>query len=222
MSTRSTESLRLRKVEVVSNGEIAPGVFRLTFPREHDFIPGQTLALTTDSSIPLRYYSIASGCREPLIEILYDLVPEGRLTPRLARLGPGDELLVSEVFGSFRDSAGSSLWIASGTGIAPFASMARSGMTAAKTLVHGSRTLAGLFLLEYFSSVLDGRYIACCTTERREGVFPGRTTAWLASAPLPTADRYLLCGGSGMVVGARDALIARGIPFDRIEAEIYF
>ena len=222
MHTRSSEKLRLRQAAIVGNEEIAPGIFRLTFARKNDFIPGQTLALTTDLSIPPRYYSIASGCREPLIEVLYDLVPEGQLTPRLARLGPGDGLLVSEAFGSFRDSDGASLWVAAGTGIAPFASMARSGITEARTLVHGSRTLAGLFLAEYFSSVLDGKYVPCCTRESREGVYAGRATAWLASADLPAADRYLVCGGSRMVVDARDILIARGVPFDRIEAEIYF
>lgn len=219
---QSTETLHLRKTEIVSNEEITPGVFRLAFPREQDFIPGQTLALATDPSISPRYYSIASGRREPLIEVLYDLVPAGQLTPRLARLGPGDGLLVSEAFGSFQDTRGASLWVAAGTGIAPFASMARSGITEAKTLVHGSRTLAGLFLAEYFSSVLDGRYVPCCTSEGREGVYGGRTTAWIAAAVLPTAERYLVCGGSRMVVDARDALIARGIPFDRIGAEIYF
>ena len=89
MSTRSAEGLRLRKAEVKSNDQIALGIFRLTFPRDRDFIPGQTLALTTDPAISPRYYSIASGANDALFEILYDLVPEGQLTPRLARLGAG-------------------------------------------------------------------------------------------------------------------------------------
>ena len=91
-----------------------------------------------------------------------------------------------------------------------------------KTLVHGSRTLAGLYLRGYFSSVLDGRYMPCCSSETAQGVFPGRTTAWLASGDLPAAERYLLCGSSRMVVDARDVLISRGVPFSRVVAEIYF
>ncbi len=222
MSTPSIESLRLQKTAVTSNEEIAPGVFLLTFPRERDFIPGQTLALTTDPAIPARYYSIASGSHDPLVEILYDLVPGGQLTPRLARLGPGDALLASEGFGAFCDGEGASVWIAAGTGVAPFASMARSGTVADKTLIQGSRTLAGLYLRGYFSSVLDGRYVPCCSGESDEGVFAGRTTAWLTSADLPGAERYLLCGSSRMVVDARDILIAKGVPFSRVVAEIYF
>jgi len=219
---RPGESLRLIEVKVAENQEIAPGIFRVAFPRPWDFFPGQTIALSTDPSIPARYYSIASGCHDPVVEILYDLVPEGLLTPRMAGLGAGDTLLSSEPFGAFLDGDGASLWIAAGTGVAPFASMARSGMVEDKTLVQGSRTLAGLYLRGYFSSVLGARYVPCCSTESAAGVFSGRSTAWISSAALPDAERVLLCGGSRMVVDARDALIARGVPFERVISEIYF
>ena len=212
----------LERTEVARNEEIASGIYRLTFPRRHDFVPGQTLALTVDPALPARYYSIASGCREPLIEILYDLVPEGLLTPRLALLGAGDLLYASAPFGAFRDEEGASVWIAAGTGLAPFASMVRSGIHQGKTLVHGSRTLAGLIQRGYFSDVLGERYIPCCSRETSPGVFPGRSTAWLASETLPGAERYLLCGSSRMVVDARDILIGKGVPFTSVVAEIYF
>jgi ferredoxin--NADP+ reductase len=219
---RPGENLPLREVRIAENEQIAPGIFRLSFPREDDFIPGQTLALSTERALPARFYSIASGCHDSVVEILYDLVPGGQLTPRLARLGPGDALLASEPFGTFCDGDGDSLWIASGTGVAPFASMVRSGFLAGKTLVHGSRTLAGLYQRGYFSSVLEGRYVPCCSAEKADGVFHGRSTAWLASAELPDARRYLVCGSSRMVVDARDVLIARGVPYERVVSEIYF
>ena len=68
--------------------------FRLSFPRTFDFVPGQLVALTVDPAVPARFYSIASGNAEPMVEILYDLVPHGLLTPRFAQLGPGDSLYV--------------------------------------------------------------------------------------------------------------------------------
>jgi len=218
----AVENLQLTRTTVSRNEEVACGIRRLTFERREDFIPGQTLALTTDQAIPARYYSIASGCDESSIEILYDVVAGGTLTPRLARLQPGDAVFASEAFGRFSDDEGVSVWVAAGTGVAPFVSMARSGMSAGKTLIHGSRTLAGLYLRNYFSSALGGRYIPCCSSEAAEGVFFGRTSAWLVRECLLTADRYLLCGSSRMVVDVRDVLIAQGVPFDRIVAEIYF
>jgi ferredoxin-NADP reductase len=222
LSSAPVAGLELEQTEVTGNKEIAPGIFRLTFPRAHDFVPGQTVALTVEPSLPARYYSIASGSRDAGIEILYDLVPEGLLTPRLARLAPGDRLLASKPFGAFRDGEGDAVWIAAGTGIAPFASMVRSGLHAGRTLIHGSRTLAGLYERSYFSSVLRERYVPCCSTESAPGVFRGRSTLWLSSHSLPRAERWMLCGSSRMVVDARDILIGRGVPFTSVVAEIYF
>jgi len=212
----------MEETRVTANEEIAPGIFRLTFPRVHDFVPGQTVALTVEPSLPARYYSVASGCGEAGVEILYDLVPDGLLTPRLAHLAPGDRLYASRPFGAFRDGEGDSVWIAAGTGIAPFASMVRSGMRAGKTLIHGSRTLAGLYERSYFSSVLQDRYIPCCSTEKAPDVFPGRSTLWLSTHDLPRAERWMVCGSSRMVVDARDILIGKGVPFTGVIAEIYF
>jgi len=221
MST-TTGELELEETEVSRSEEIASGIFRLTFPRSHDFVPGQTVAITVEPSLPARYYSIASGRADPRVEVIYDIVPDGLLTPRLARLAAGERLYVSRPVGAFRDGDGESVWIAAGTGIAPFASMVRSGVSAGKTLIHGSRTLAGLYEQGYFSSVLGERYIPCCSTESAPGVFQGRSTDWLAARSLPRGERWLLCGSSRMVVDVRDILIERGVPFTSIVAEIYF
>ncbi len=221
-SVHHLDPSRLQLVKVTENVEAAPGIYRLSFPRPWDFIPGQCTALTLDPRKPSRFYSIASGASEPLVEILYDLVPEGELTPRLAPLRPGDEVWCAAPFGAFRDVEGPSCWVATGTGIAPFVSMARSRGTEGKLLLHGSRSIAGLLERDFFARLMDGRYVPCCTREPGPGVFPGRTTAWLSERKLPTAERFLLCGNSDMVVEARDILIGRGVPFADVVAEIYF
>jgi ferredoxin--NADP+ reductase len=213
---------KLSEIPVTANREIAPGIFMLSFPREFDFIPGQSVWMTVDPKIPPRLYSIASGNGEPLVEILYDLVPEGLLTPRLAGMREGHTLLVSSAFGPFRDEEGPSWWVAAGTGVAPFASMVRSGLMQEKTLIHGSRTIAGLLHRGLLADALGDRYIPCCSREQAEGVFHGRPTEWLTLQRLPLASRYLLCGGSRMVVDSRDIIIAKGVPFESVIGEIYF
>jgi len=220
-SVHHLDPSRLEQVRVAENAEVAPGIYRLAFARPWDFIPGQCVALTLDPRQEARFYSIASGAQEPAVEVLYDLVPDGELTPRLALLAPGDELFCSAPFGAFRDAEGPSCWVATGTGVAPFVSMARSRGTAGKLLLHGSRSLAGLLERPLFASMGD-RYVPCCSREKGEGVFEGRTTAWLSQGRLPAAERYLLCGNSEMVVEARDILIGRGVPFADVVAEIYF
>jgi len=213
---------RLTETRVIANNEIAPGIFMLTFPREFDFIPGQSVWLTVDAAVPPRLYSIASGSGDPRVEILYDLAPEGLLTPRLAGLRPGQALLASSAFGPFRDEEGPSYWVAAGTGIAPFASMVRSGRSREKTLIHGSRTIAGLLHRKLFADALGERYTPCCSREAAARVFHGRPTEWLTLQQLPLAPRYLLCGGSRTVVDCRDIIIAKGVPFENVIGEIYF
>jgi ferredoxin--NADP+ reductase len=217
-----TDAGELLETRIAANDEIAPGIFLLSFPRAFDFVPGQSVWLTVGADIPPRLYSVASGAAEPLIEILYDLVPDGLLTPRLAALRGGDALLVSAPFGPFRDEEGPSCWVAAGTGVAPFVSMIRSGLVREKTLIHGSRTIAGLLHRELFASALGERYVPCCSREPADGVFHGRPTEWLTLERLPVGARYLLCGGSRMVVDARDIIIAKGVPFESVIGEIYF
>jgi ferredoxin--NADP+ reductase len=213
---------KLTETRVSANVEVAPGIFMLSFPREFEFVPGQSVWLTVETAIAPRLYSIASGNGEPQVEILYDLVPGGLLTPRLAGLREGATLLVSSAFGPFRDEEGPSCWVAAGTGVAPFASMVRSGLVQEKTLIHGSRTIAGLLHRRLFADVLGERYTACCTRETAAGVFHGRPTEWLTLQRLHLGSRYLLCGGSRMVVDCRDIIIAKGVPFENVIGEIYF
>ena len=212
---------KLETLRVAENVEIAPRIFRISFARFFDFIPGQSIALSL-GDIPPRFYSIASGNGEEMAEVLYDLVADGLLTPKLAALRPGDEILVSRPFGRFRDQEGPSCWVAAGTGIAPFVSMVRSGAGADKNLVHGSRSIAGILHRDLFASVLGERYFPCCSREMGQGVFKGRPTEWLTTHPFPQAPRYLLCGSSGMVVDVRDVIIGKGVPFSNVIAEIYF
>jgi ferredoxin/flavodoxin---NADP+ reductase len=216
------EVRQLAHERVTANRELSPGVFLLTVTRREAFIPGQVVAVTTAAGIPPRLYSIASGTADQGIDLLFNVVPRGELTPRLAGLRPGDTLLVSTPFGAFRDAGAASVWVAAGTGVAPFRSMARSGCAADRMLVHGSRRLSSLHFRDFFRDVLGERYAPCCTAEEAEGVFKGRVTGWL-SASRPSGDMsYLVCGSAEMVVDTRELLITAGVPYAKVWAEIYF
>ncbi len=208
---------------VVGRRELCPGVHLLAFEPGSRFLPGQNVNLGLSPSGPARSYSLASGAGEPVREVLFDLVPGGLLTPRLAALGAGDPLYVWPPFGGFLDDERPATWIAAGTGVAPFASMVRSGLGADKLLVHAARAPEGLHFRELFASRLGPRYFPCCPgAAPAAGISGGGLKAWLRSHELPGGRRYLLCGSSRMVVEVRDQLIARGVPFGNIVAEIYF
>ncbi len=195
----------------------------MRFPRTFEFEPGQVIALSASIDIPARYYSIASGSGDDAVEVLYDVVPTGRLTPVLGRLSVGDRILVSEPFGSFVNRGESAFWIATGTGLAPFLSMVRSGLGENRALVHGGRTLDRFYFHNYLAEQLGDRYTCCCSSEAASWVYAGRLTAWLREqTEVPVAGQFMLCGGAGMVVEVRDILIEKGVPYENIAAEIYF
>src|SRR5687767_10780019 len=118
---------------LIARHDWAPGLFSLTVDASIEpFQPGQfvNLALDVGGTIERRSYSIASPPGAPL-EFLVAEVPEGKLTPGLTRLAPGDRLLVEpkpQGFFTLRwvpDAP--ELWlVATGTGLGPFLSILRS------------------------------------------------------------------------------------------------
>lgn len=213
----------LHQVQVESIHEIAQGVYILEFRRFFEFEAGQIISLSLAGNENPRMYSIASGEQDENIQVLFNVVNDGLLTPALAGLKAGDAIWSSTGFGKFTGTDGEAWWIAQGTGIAPFASMFRSGQTEKKMLIHGGRYADAFYFSNEFSPVLKDHYIRCCSRESLSGAFQGRVTDYLESLPsLPKEPLYYLCGSSEMVVETRDILIRKGVPFSRIVGEIYF
>jgi ferredoxin/flavodoxin---NADP+ reductase len=217
-------SAEFMKTKVLENIEISRNVFLLSLERHFDFIPGQVVGIHFRPAQDARLYSIASGKNEKVLKILFNIIPGGELTPALAKCRKGDSLYVSTPFGWFTCSRDDSAWwIASGTGIAPFASMYYSGTSENKKLIHGGRTADSFYFQEDFLRGMHGRYIRCCSGEEKEGLYHGRLTRYLEEMDnLPLTQTYYLCGRVEMVVAVRDILIKKGIPYQNILSEIYF
>lgn len=215
--------VELAEVAITGNKELSLGVHLISWKRNHDFQPGMVVKLTVNSDITPRIYSICSGKDEEDIKVLFSIKEDGLLTPRLAAVQEGMKIWVTEPYGSFLDHNKPSWWIATGTGIAPFYSMFRSGITENKTLIHGVRNLNQFYFEDEFQLTLADRYIRCCAHESSSGIFPGRVTTYLQEInDLPPHINYYLCGKALMVVEVRDLLIAKGVPYENILAEIYF
>lgn len=207
---------------VTQNEIVAPGVHLISFTPPLPFVAGQMTAVSITRSGPKRLYSIASGETDPETSILFDIKPDGALTPSLALVKPGDTLACSPAQGSFLATTEPAWLIASGTGIAPFRSMLRSSQTANKRIIHGGRFLDSFYFQDEFKKA-GINYVRCCTRQTAEGIYQGRLTQYLREADLPLSGcRYYLCGSAEMVVETRDLLIGRGISFDNILSEIYF
>ncbi|MGC8866070.1 MAG: ferredoxin--NADP reductase [Bacteroidales bacterium] len=214
-----------QQATVISHTEVAPGVFilRFTRPADQHFKAGQMVWVRYPTQGPARLYSIASGENEPFYEIIYNVVKEGALTPTLSQVKVGETIWISHPAGKFTSAGNPAVWIATGTGIAPFASMVRSGFTAETLLIQGGRDKNSFYYQDIFNQTNNLAYVKCMSRKQAEGYFHGRVTHFIENEYQPLPHRqHLLCGSAEMVVEVRDLLIRKGIPYQNIVSEIYF
>jgi ferredoxin--NADP+ reductase len=209
--------------QIISNNEeISPDVHVISFKRNFEFSPGQVVKIGVDAEHPPRIYSICSGNQEDEVRILFNIKEDGFLTPKMAGMIPGDKILVSKPYGSFLGTNESAWWIATGTGIAPFYSMFRSGLGENKKLIHGVAQLDQFYFEDELDWALGKNYVRCCSRESSCDVIPGRVTKYLSEIDNLPDVNFCLCGKALMVVEVRDLLIEKGVPYEKILAEIYF
>ncbi|MFT3740211.1 MAG: FAD-binding oxidoreductase [Breznakibacter sp.] len=219
------KQIQLDAHKVYRTQEIAPSVFTIEFEKTHLFLPGQVVAVSTKANDEEpRLYSIASGVDKPFMRILFDINPMGQLTPQLAKLKAHDTIYVSKPIGKFIGDGQEAWWIATGTGVAPFISMAESGLFENKTLLHGARTLDMFYYPDLFSELLGNKYLRFCTSQQAPGIIAGRLTRFLKDrSDFAPHIKYYLCGSSQMVIDVREILLEqKHVPMDNVVAEIYF
>jgi ferredoxin--NADP+ reductase len=191
----------------------ADGLFSFQLDVTRDFHAGQfaRLGLAVNDEEVWRAYSIASAPGEPL-EFFVVRVDDGRLTPHLDRLRPGDPLFVHEkIAGMFtleRVHDGGVLWlIATGTGLAPYLSMLGHGSLWDRyervVLVHGVRHPVDLAYREQLEQVAAEHpltYLPATTREPSPGCLHGRLNQLFESGELERAADARLDGASAHVL----------------------
>jgi len=227
--------------------------FRVTRPASLRFRSGEFVMIglmgdpdpRTGKSKPLlRAYSIASPSWDEELEFYSIKVPDGPLTSRLQHIEPGDEIILRpKPVGTLVHDAllpGKRIWLfATGTGIAPFASLLRDPQTYEDydevILTHTCRQVEEL---QYGRELIDSirsdemleeligegfadklRYYP--TTTREDSPKMGRITDLmrkgevfedLGVAPInPDSDRAMVCGNLAFNLEIKDMLEAYGL-----------
>ena len=199
--------------------------FRMTRPASFRFRSGEfvMIGLVGDTGKPvLRAYSIASPNWDDELEFYSIKVPDGPLTSMLQHIVPGDQIILRpKPVGTLVHDAllpGKRLWmLATGTGLAPFASLMRDPETYEKyesvVMMHTCREQAEL---EYGRTLVEAlrtdeligemaeKLVYYPTTTREPSERMGRITDTLSSGQvfadlgLPpmngTDDRAMVCG----------------------------
>jgi ferredoxin--NADP+ reductase/benzoate/toluate 1,2-dioxygenase reductase subunit len=187
------------------------------------FKAGQHIIVGLEGELNQREYSVYSGEKDDYLEILVREVFNGNLSVQLKQCKPGQLLHVNGPFGSFGletfDLFSRKLvFIASGTGIAPFHSFVRSYPGINYILIHGVRYNNEA----YERNDYDPRRYILCTSKESNGGHRGRVTRFLPGYPMDPDMLFYLCGNNNMIYECYHILRDKGIPDENIFSEVYF
>jgi len=210
------------------------------------FEPGQylTLGIVVEGRLICRPYSTSSAANTTdELEFLIRLVPGATFTPLLWALPRGARLRLGPPKGLFRLERGdtrSHLFVATGTGLAPFMSMVRTSLASAHPrraiVVHGVSRMPELAYRAELATIArdrpnvvyrpvlsrppttaDGQWLGDIG---RLDTALGPICDELALAPADTVA--YICGNPAMITAASALLIGRGFPAAAIRSEGYW
>lgn len=224
---------------VVAHQQWSPNLYSLFIESEIEpYLAGQfvKVGLELDGEIVGRPFSLCNAPGTRPLEIYYTVVPEGALSPRLARLAVGDEVLVAPRANGFLTleevPSARHLWLmATGTGIGPFLAILDTETVWQRfervVLVHAVRTRTDLSYQPRIAALRQKRgaqftFISMISREPVGGAshLGGRIPAAIADGTLearaglrldPDDSQIMLCGNPQMIEDAMRTLAERGL-----------
>lgn len=208
---------------VISNRRVGPHAYVLRTTRsEAPIDAGQCFSVGTARLAINREYSMYSAESDPFVDFLIREVDGGVVSSTLASLDEGDEVEVGGPYGSFcldKSQIASShyVFIASGTGIAPFASYVKTYPGLNYTAIHGVRTEVEL----YDHEIYDHQSFIPCVSRPDSGQ-ARRVTDVLRTIDIDPNALFYLCGNRNMITDVVGILRERGIPGGQVFMETFF
>lgn len=179
-----------------------------------NFVPGQCVNIGIPKMATNREYSIYSGVEDNYLEFLIKEVEGGVLSSEIRKLRPGSKLSIDGPYGLFGviDEKSKHVFVATGTGIAPFHSIVRSYPDLKYKIIHGVRDVSE----QYDKKDYGDNYIACVSSLGK------RVTDYLRETKINKSDLFYLCGNSQMINDVYDILIQKGVSGSNIHSESFF
>ncbi len=196
------------------------------------FQAGQFVRIGLEPKL-VRAFSFVNPPGDAVLEFYGIVVPQGPLSPRLAKLEAGDRLVVASnpagflILSEVPDCE--TLWlVATGTGIAPFLSILQTDAPWRRfphvVLVHAVRHARELVYRELVGEIRRRhehifRYVTFVSRENALGSLGGRIPEAMrdgrlenaAGLPLDERSHVMLCGNPAMLKDAQAALLERGL-----------
>lgn len=245
-----TDSPKVVEAPIVHRHEWNSHLLSIRIARDasYTFVPGQfaRIGLNDDAGeTTWRAYSIVSAPLEPFLEFFLVILPGGKFSARVAKLGVGEKILLEKPAQGFltldRFKDGDDLWlIGTGTGLAPYISMLREPGTWKRfqniviaLSVREARDLAYVDEIETLAaghSIGEAKlhFVKSLTRDTQsltaQNILHGRLTTLAESGALEShagltfdhkRSRFMLCGNPDMVESMRAILKARGFAMNR-------
>lgn len=191
------------------------------------------VALDIDGERVARPYSLVNTPGDEYLEVYFNIVAEGPLTPKLAELEDNDEIFVTDRANGFLTAAEipecKHLWmLATGTGVGPFLSILKSENVWQRfekiVLGYSVRDLSELSYQEQISAIEKQHddqfsFVPFVTREQVEGAINQRITASIedgsleqrAGTNIDEDSHIMMCGNSAMISSVTECLEKRGL-----------
>ena len=183
---------------------------------------GQCFSVGTKELGINREYSIYSSQNDDFIEFLIRKVEGGIISTALSQVKVGETIEVGGPYGEFCLDPSKLdkhyVFIASGTGIAPFRSFVKTYPELKYQVIHGIRKENEQYRSQEFNK---SDYIACISkpldTEKSM-----RVTSYLAKSDILPDSIFYLCGNRSMIVDSISILREKNVPGGNIFTETFF
>ncbi len=223
--------------EIVKNKQWCPALYSLTIKAPPlAFKAGQfvMVGLDIEGSTIARPYSLINTPDAPLLEVHFNTVKDGKLSPHLARLTPGDKIQIANRASGLLtlDETPDTphLWLfATGTGIGPFIAILNTAKPWQRyekiVLCYSVKTHEGLAYHANFKA-LQSRYneqfyyLPFVTREHAPDTIHDRITTYLDNGKLEhhvglklsaETSHVMLCGNSNMLTDVTTLLEDKGL-----------
>ena len=224
--TPPDNSTKFQTVELLQRRWLSKTVFEIELSRPPSwmFEPGQTIRFVHEALE--RYYSLLSAPDDSNLTICVYNVPQGSFSPVLAGAEIGTHFTVTGPHGyfTFNRSGRTPVFVASGTGIAPFFSMGRAGITGF-ILLHEVDLAEELYYQEFFRKTAS-RYIPCLLAPPAAdplppGTLQGKAATYIKENLATASYDFYLCGEREMIREVT-LLADEQFPGSYVYKEVYF
>lgn len=229
-SNQNLNRMREHIVRILDIKQITHDVmeFRVEKPDGYTFVPGQATSVsvnTPELRKKRKPFTFTGMNSNPFLEFIIKIYPSHLgVTSELARLKPGDELVIGNGWGAITYK-GRGLFIAGGAGITPFIAIFRhlqtEGALEGNKLIFANKTRADIILESELKEMLGKAFINILSDEPEGEYASGFITPGLIKVIVTPDDKnFYLCGPPPMMESVKGHLAGLGIGENAITLEL--